>query len=67
MTLTEALEAYASEVATPETDEAIRRAVMAGVQIAALLMRDGKRTPQQLLAETNAFGRAIGSALERAR
>ena len=66
--LAEQAELYAAENAAPGSvaDHHIRRAFMAGAQAALLRVRAGAR-PQPMLAECVDFGRAIGSAAERAQ
>lgn len=64
MSLAEKLDAYAADKAAPGSiaDVAIRRAFMAG----ALAALTSDRTQKQLLDECVAFGRALGTAAERA-
>ncbi len=64
MTLTEEAQSYAMDRATtPAQLTALQRAYMAG----ALEALTSKATREQLLAECIQFGRAIGTAAERAQ
>lgn len=65
MTLADHLDEYAAEKAAPGSvaDAAVRRAFMAGA-LAALTSRAPR---EQLLSECLQFGRAIGTAAERAQ
>lgn len=67
-TLADALNEYAPDHAAPGSvaDVAIRRAFMAGALETLSLLKAGA-TREQLLAECVQFGRAVGTAAEKAQ
>lgn len=66
MTLTEEAQSYAMDRATtPAQLTALQRAYMNGAQQVLLALKNGA-TQEQLSAECRQYGRAIGTAAERA-